>query len=143
MAAALDEILDAVEAMLTPLPNLRVRDVVGPDLPVTGNASVAVVLTPDIGSYRSTMGRGIYELDVDVLVVTSTTVDRVGQRKLARYASQTGPASLRAAVEADQTLGGTVHTSYLASFTNLGLEKVGPADYFGGMFRIHLATSGV
>jgi len=143
MAATLDEVLDAIEAVLQPLPNLRIRDVIGPDLPVTGQASAAVVMTPDIGSYRATMGRGIYELDVDVLVVTSTTVDRVGQRKLLRYASQTGPASFRAAFEADNTLGGTVHESWLASFTNLGLEKVGAFDYFGGMFRIHLATSGV
>lgn len=145
MAGTLDEILDAIEAKLQhpAVPNLRTTDVVGPSLPVSGQASVAVVMTPDIPSYRSTMGRGIYELDVDVLVLTSANADRVGQRKLARYASQTGDASIRAAIEADRTLGGTVHDCYLASFENLGIEQAGVIGYFGGRFTIHLATSGV
>jgi hypothetical protein len=135
--------MDALEAMYGGLPNLRTKDIVGPDLPVTGNASVAVVMMPDISSYRSTMGRGIYELDIDVLLLTSAVVDREGQRKLARYASQTGATSVRQATEADRTLGGTVHESWLASFNNLGIEQAGVVGYFGGIFRHHVVTSGV
>jgi hypothetical protein len=142
MAATLDLILDGIEALLQTVPNLRTRDVVGPDLPVSGQASAAVVMTPNIPSYRATMGRGKYESDIDVLVLTSKLVDRVGQRKLARFASQTGETSIRAAIEADPTLGGTVDTSYVASFENLEIEQVGVIGYFGGMFRIHFVASG-
>lgn len=143
MAATLDQILDGIEGLLAALPSLRVKDVVGVDLPVTGQASVAVVMTPAIPSYRSTMGRGKYELTVDVLLLTAAGISRPGQRKLAAFASQTGDSSLRAAVEADSTLGGTCDTSYLASFRPLGVEEVGVIGYFGGIFSIYLATSGV
>lgn len=143
MAATLTEVLDAVENAIDGIDGLRVKDVIGPDLPVTGNASAAVVLTPDIPSYRSTMGRGSYHLDVDIAVFTATSVDRVGQRKLAAFASQTGDASIRAAVEADPTLGGTVSTSYLAGFRRLGVEEVGILGYFGGVFTVFIQLPGV
>jgi hypothetical protein len=143
VAQSLEQILDGIEGLADNLPEVRVKNVVGPDLPVSGNASVALVLVPDIPTYRATMGRGKYELDVDVLMLTSTAVDRVGQRKLAAFASQTGDASFRAAVEADPTLGGTCDTSFVASFRRLGIEEVGVMGYFGGLFTIHLATSGV
>jgi len=142
MAATLTEIFDGIEGLLTAIPDLRVTDVVGPDLPVSGNASVAVVMAPAIESYRATMRRGVYEMQVGILVLTSTAVDRVGQRKMLDYASQTGPKSIRAAVEADETLGGTCQTSYLESFRPLGIEEVGVINYFGGLFTIHLAASG-
>jgi len=143
MAQSLEQIMDGAEGLLAVLPNVRVKAVVGPDLPVSGQASVALVMTPAIDSYRQTMGRGKYELDLEVLMLTSADVDRVGQRKLAAFASQTGVASVRAAVEADKTLGGTCDESWVASFRPLGIEEVGVIGYFGGLFTIHLATSGV
>lgn len=142
MAATLDEIIDGIEGLLGDIEGLRVKDVVGPDLPVSGNASVALVMPPDIPSYRATMRRGTYELNVEVLVLTSADVDRVGQRKLLRFASQTGDQSIRTAIEADPTLGGTCQTSYVDSFRVLGIEQVGALGYFGGLFTIHLAASG-
>jgi hypothetical protein len=143
MAATLTEILDAIEDAIDGIDGLRVKDVVGPDLPVTGNAAAAVIFTPDVPSYRSTFGRGVYELDIDVGVFTSANIDRVGQRKLAAFASQTGVSSLRAAVESDSTLGGVVADSYLARFRRLGIEEVGVIGYFGGIFTVHIAASGV
>ena len=143
MASSLTDVMDALETALADVPNLRTRDVVGPDLPVTGNASAAVVFTPDIPSYRSTMGRGTYHLDVEIGVFTSTGVDRVGQRKLAAFASQTGDASIRAAIETDSTLGGTVSTSYLSSFRRLGTEEFGLIGYFGGIFTVFIQLPGV
>ena len=143
MATTLPALLDGIESLLDNIDGLRTRDVVGPQLPVSGSASVAVVMTPDIPSYRQTMGRGIYTVAVEVLVLTATSVDRVGQRRLAEFASQTGDRSIRAAVEADKTLGGTALESYLDSFRHLGIEEVGTIGYFGGIFTIYAALSGV
>lgn len=143
MAATLPELMDGLEGLLDNITGLRVKDVVGPSLPVSGNASAAVIFTPAIPSYRATFGRGIYELDIEVGVFTATVIDRMGQRKLALFASQTGDSSIRAAVEADSTLGGVAQTSYLASFRPLGIEEVGVLGYFGGIFTVHLAASGV
>jgi hypothetical protein len=144
MAATLPEVMDAIESALDAIPALRVRDVVGPDLPVTGSASAAVVFTPDIPAYRSTMGRGSYHLDVEIGVFTATgVVDRIGQRKLAAFASQTGTSSIRAALESDPTLGGVASTSYLTSFRRLGVEEVGVIGYFGGLFAVFVQLPGV
>lgn len=143
MGATLDEIVDGIEGLLRSVEALRVSDTIGPDLPVSGQASVAVVLPPDVDDYRATMGRSKYELDVEVLVLVASVVDRVGQRNLLRYASQTGSKSIRAAVESDPMLGGTCDTSFLKSFRHLGIEEVGVIGYFGGIFTIHLAASGV
>lgn len=142
MAATLEHILDAVEAPLAAIATLRVVTFTV-DINVTGNASAAMVQCPDLPDYRSTMGRGIYELDVPIVVFTSATFDRVGQRRLAAFANQTGDQSIRAALEADQTLGGVVDNCHVKSFAQLGLEEVAAIGFYGGRFIVHIAARGV
>ena len=143
MAASIEEIMDAVEVRLKTIPGLRTDDIAAGQQNVSGNASVATVAVPPIPAYRSTMGRGSYELLLDVYVNVSPTPTRVGQRKLAAFASQTGDKSIRAAVEADRTLGGTVQDCIVRSFEPLGLEQVGALGYFGGVFSLYVIASGV
>jgi hypothetical protein len=143
MAATLEQVMDAVEAALNALPNLRVIDYVPDSVPVSGSASAAIIPVPAVPSYRETFGRGKYILTVDVIVLVSPLLDRTGQRKLAAYANQTGDSSLRAAIEADRTLGGVVDHAHLESFEPLGMEEVGLIRYYGGRFTIKIAATGV
>lgn len=142
MAASIEEIMTAVEVRLKTIAGLRVEDETAGQQSVSGNASVATVGVPPIPSYRTTMGRGSYELLLDVYVNVAPTPTRLGQRRLAAFASQTGDKSIRTAVEADRTLGGVVQDCIVRSFEPLGLEQVGLLGYFGGVFSLYVIASG-
>lgn len=135
--------MDAVEVRLATIAGLRVENHAAGDQNVSSNASVATVAVPPIPSYRSTMGRGSYELLLDVYVNVGPEPNRLGQRRIAAFASQTGDKSIRAAVEADRTLGGVVQDCIVRSFDPLGLEQVGALGYFGGVFSLYVIASGV
>lgn len=143
MAASIEEIMDAVEARLQTIDGLRTDDIAAGPQNISGNASVATVAVPPVPSYRTTMGRASYELLLDVYVNVSPEPTRLGQRRLAAFASQTGDKSIRAAVEADRTLGGVVQDCIVRSFEPLGLEQVGALGYFGGVFNLYILASGV
>lgn len=135
--------MDADEAALAGIPNLRVLDFAPGQAPVSGNASVAIIMVPPIPNYRLAMARGTFGLQVHIIVLVSAVLDRRGQRKLAAFANQTGTSSIRAALEADQTLGGVVQDSHLLTFDPLGIEEVAEIGYFGGRFIHQVYASGV
>lgn len=142
MAATLEEIMDAVEAKLRPLPNLRLGLPGAGDYNVSGNASVAIVGIPPVSSYRETMRRGRYQLIVPVTVLVDETVTREAIRKLLAFANQTGASSIRAALEADNTLGGVVEECVVDAFDPLGEEQVGAIGYWGGLWPVRIFARG-
>ena len=133
------QLMDAFEAKLDAL-GLRAVAI----SPGQINPPAAIVGLPPIPQYRATFGRGtVYITGWPIIVLTSSQVDRVGQRKLAEYASWTGANSVPLALEADKTLGGLVDDLMVDSFQPLGLEEVGVIGYFGGRFLVDLQMSGI
>lgn len=110
-----------------------------PDNPVP---PTAFPLVPAF-DYRQSMGRGTYTLPFRIAVLTGAQLDREGQMNLAGYANQTGATSVRAAIEGDGTLGGIVAGSVVDDFDPQGLEQVGLAQYYGGIFNVRVIASGV
>ncbi len=103
---------------------------------------LAVVGIPTVTTYHSSMARGHFELEPTITVFTSQVVNRVGQEKLAAYADPSGATSIRAAIEADKTLGGKVSDAHVIGFRPLDLEEYSAFGYFGGIFTMYVITRG-
>lgn len=103
---------------------------------------MAVVGVPPIDNYHVTMRNGTMDLTVPVLILVSAALDTVGQQALAAYANPTGSSSIKAAIEADRTLGGVVDDCYVQSFTPLGIDEVNTIGYWGGRFMLYVAAGG-
>ena len=139
MAASIDEVMDALGTRLNTITGLRGHGY-APDNP---SPPTAFPLVPDIGSYRETMKRGTYVIPFQIALLTGAQLDRTGQRSLARFVSQTGAASVRAALEdGDKTLGGLIHDLVVDSFTSRGLEEIGLVGYYGGLFAVRVMAPG-
>lgn len=138
MAATVPQIMIGIEKRLATIPSLNTADH-APGNPI---APAAFPLVPAF-NYRDTMRRGSYTLRFRVAVLVANQLDRVGQHLLAEYASQTGDKSIRAALEADKTLGGIVDDLVVDDFDPTGLDDVGLAGYVGGIFNVRVLASGV
>jgi hypothetical protein len=142
MAATIDQIMAGIKARLDTIASLRAYDY-APDNPVIPKGGAAAFpLVPAIPSYRETMRRGTYTIPFQVALLTGSQLDRVGQQRLAAYASPTGTDSVREAIEGDKTLGGLAHDTIVDSFDPNGLQEVGLVPYYGGTFAVRVIASG-
>lgn len=138
MAATIEQIMTGFKTRLDTISGLRASDY-APDNP---SPPCAFPLVPAF-NYRESMGRGTYMLPFQIVVLTGAQLDRTGQHRLAGYANQTGDTSIRAAIEADKTLGGIVDDTVVDTFNPNGLEEVGLANYYGGIFAVRVYATGV
>lgn len=139
MAATIQQIMTGLKGRLATISGLRAYDY-APDDP---NPPCAFPLVPMIRSYRETMGHTSYVIPFQIVVLTGAQLDRSGQQRLAGYASQTGPTSIRAALEdTDPTLGGIVDDLIVDSFDPAGIQEVGLVGYYGGTFAVRVVAPG-
>jgi len=132
--AELLDVMDGLEEALARIPGMRVSS----EVPGQVTPPHAVVGVPPIQEYRVVFQLGVTRLEMPIYVFVSAAVDRVGQRLLAELASPTGPRSVRAAVEADRTLGGRVADVTVRDFRPLNLEEVGQIGYLGGLWNLSI-----
>lgn len=142
---SLTAIMDGLEARLATISGLRVSDVVPDQI----NPPQAFVGVPPVTDYHGSMRMGLTRLEVPVWVMVSAALDRIGQRRLAEFASPSGTASIRAAVEAPdpdgrKRLGGVsgVQDVMVRDFRPLGREEVGAIGYFGGLWTVLVEIDG-
>jgi hypothetical protein len=93
-------------------------------------------LNPPIGfpvlntvTYHGAMGGGLVTMDWTINVVVGRYVDRVAHATLDGYLSYSGATSIRAALEADSTLGGVVQNLILSSATNVSALEQDDAEF--------------
>lgn len=138
MPSTISQVMTAIKTRLATITGLQAYDYAS-DKP---EPPCAFPMVPPIRSYRSTMGRGLYEIEIPVVLLVSAILDRDGQHKLASYASATGSSSIILAIEGDKTLGGTVSDSYVTGFDPNGLEEVNMLNFYGGTFGVHVVLPG-
>lgn len=136
--ATIEQIMAGIETRLATISGLRTSDTLAPQI----SPPWAMVGVPPVENYHATMGSRRFELNPTISVFTSTSWDRTGQLKLAGYANQTGSTSIRAAVEADRTLGGVVEDCVVDSFRPINIEEFGEIGYFGGVFQLRVFARG-
>jgi hypothetical protein len=99
------QVRDGLKTRLQTITGLRAYDLI-PDTVVPPCAVVGQLdFTFDINN-----ARGLDQAQVDVLVIVQRFSERAGQDKLDSYLAGSGSTSIKAAIEGDRTLGGTVNT---------------------------------
>lgn len=142
---SLTAVMDGLEARLATISGLRASSVVPDQI----NPPQAMVGVPPVPDYHGAMRMGLTRLEVPVWVFVSAALDRIGQRLLAEYASPSGTASIRQAIEQPdpdgrKTLGGVpgVQDVMVQSFRPLGREEFGLIGYFGGQWTVLVEIDG-
>lgn len=111
----------------------------------TGRGTVnvpAAVIGVETIDYDSTMARGSddYILTIRLLVAEST--EEIGQDALDEYLASAGDRSIKAAVEAEKSLGGVAHFAVVRGVTEYGDIEYGGVGYLGAVFTVEVTASG-
>lgn len=136
--ASVTDIRDGLAARLTTIPGLRVT-AWAPDRISAPAASVE----PTGITFDESFGRGHDELRFTVRLYASRADDRSGQARLDAYLTGAGPTSVKAAIEADRSLGGSAITCRVVEVVNYGVYDVADVPHFGAEFNVIVWARGV
>lgn len=108
------QIRQGIAANLATVPGLRTSYYV-PDNP---NPPVAIIYPPAI-TYDQSFGRGLDKYDLQVIVLVAKLEDRIAQDLIDTFCAPVGTGSVKAAIEADRSLGGTVSDLRVTNMTGV------------------------
>jgi len=110
-------------------------------IPDNPQPPVAVVMPSRI-SYDQAFGRGSDEYEFTVMLIVGRVVDRTSQTNLDAYCASSGSASVKAAIEAEPTLGGVALDCRVTAMTNQGSLAVGDVTYHTAEFAVTVIAVG-
>ncbi len=92
--------------------------------------------------YHRTMGNGTALTQMEWLVhcIVGRYTDRTAHDLLDQYLSATGAKSVRAAIEADSTLGGVVQASLISTSADISSLTTGDAEFLQIQFTLTVHT---
>ena len=124
MAATISAASAGIKQQLKQIPGLRVVDY----LPDQINPPTAI-MTVDSVTYHRAFGMGdpVYQFTITVIVARAS--ERVAQQKLDAFLAYSGTQSVRAAVEADKSLGGAVQQAIIDRGGNVQALTVNEVAY--------------
>lgn len=125
-------VITAVNTRLDTIAGLRVFDHPVGQLPVP--ATVTSVATGRFLTYDTSTGS--HDLMLQVRLFVTAASDRAGHTALNAYLANTGASSVKTAIEADQTLGGTTHFVAVTAVSGFGTYAVGDQELFGCTFDV-------
>lgn len=132
--ANLSAIRDGIKARLVTISGLRASDLLADAI----NPPEAVVGGPELINFDVTYGRGADRFTLPVRVYASRASERAGQDKLDSYLMTSGATSIKAAIEGDKTLGGTVHSVRVTLARGYGAYTIGDVTYLGAEFVLDI-----
>lgn len=91
-------------------------------------------------NYDCTMGRGSDDFIFTVLLIVSNKVERVSQDALDAYLDGSGATSVKAAIEADGTLGGIAHFTNVTGVRDYGAVSYGGQTYVGAEIMVEVTA---
>ncbi|PXY21125.1 hypothetical protein [Prauserella muralis] len=92
--------------------------------------------------YDSTMSRGADDFLFAVLLLVSLTADIEAYDDLDAYLAGSGPTSVKAAIEADGSLGGIADFARVREVTQYGWVEVDGVQYLGAEQIVEVTASG-
>jgi len=131
MAATVSAAAAGLKTQLATISGLRVYDYV-PDTVAVPMATVMI----DTVTYHNAFAGGDPIYSFTDMVLVARTSERTAQSKLDAYVSWDGSASIRAAIEADKTLGGVVQTLIVEDTSNIQVVQVNDVTYLGVDFSV-------
>lgn len=129
--ASINAIRLGLGARLDTIAGLEVFDYV----PYSLQPPAAVVGWPDV-EFDFVLGRGADRLSIPVRVFVASASDHSSNTELEAYISPSGAKSVKAAVEADGSLGGAAHSSRVARASGVGIFNIAGIDFLGVEFTI-------
>lgn len=105
-----------------------------PDKP---NPPIAIVLPNGI-TFDSSFARGVDEYTFLVLVIVGRVDERTAQDRLDAYCDPTGSSSVKTAIEADKTLGGTAYSLRVQEMRNYQSLVIGEVTYLAAEFVVQV-----
>ncbi len=125
--ASIGSLREALASSLDVVPDTPASAYVRSELP----DRIIQILPAGIG-YDRAMGRGHDDVTFTVQAVVSNVDDVASQKLLDRYMENVAPYSVKAAIEADRTLGGLCDDLHVSEAT--GLQVIAPAT--GGVLLV-------
>jgi hypothetical protein len=124
MAATVSEAAAGLKGQIAQIPGLRVVDY----LPDQINPPTAVISIDSVTYHQAFAGGDpLYQFTITVIVARAS--ERVAQQKLDAFLAYSGTQSVRAAVEADKSLGGAVQQAIIDRGGNVQALTVNEVAY--------------
>lgn len=131
MAGTGTDLQNALAAALATIPGLRVAD----HLPEQVAPPMAVIQLQSVTYHRAMRG-GLSEWRYVISLIAGRMGDRAAQRQMDGWLSYGGAQSVRAAIEADQTLDGNASTLIVDEMVSVRPLSIGDAAYTTCEFSI-------
>lgn len=140
--AVADALADVFDGVATGVTLGGVAQVVTAYADVPGTVAVpAVVLELDDIQYDLTMGAGMDEFTFLALLLVEYQDEQTAQRALRSFMSRDGGfGKLKAALEADRTLGDLVSVAHMTGVRRIGVIEYGSAAYLGAEIPIEVTS---
>ena len=127
------EVMSGLGNQLRTISGLRVRDYPSDST----NPPEAIVSFPENIEYDTVMARGADRLVFPVTVLVGRVSDRTARTRLGDYLSGEGDRSVKAAIEADKTLGGAADTTRVME-ADTAIWTMGGSDLLAATFTIEV-----
>lgn len=121
---------------LSGISGMRVLDTVPDSVNIPSQGAMAVVGMLDL-TFDYTLNRGFDSATCSILVIVGRMSESAAQDRLDAYLASSGASSVKAAVEADKTLGGAVQTLRVTQATS-GMITVANIDYLSYRYEVTL-----
>lgn len=131
--AELSDIRVAMGVALSTIPNLRVREFIPPLI-----LPPMAVVNPSNIEYDLNAQRGLTRFSMTVSVFVVKADDRSAQKAIDPFVGVSGAQSVKAAMEADRTLGGVVDTCRVQSVSNYSATDANDVDYLAVDFEVEV-----
>lgn len=132
--ASIKSIRDGLKTRLATVTGIYAHDTIPDDL----YPPAAIVGFPTTVAYDFTMRTAVSRYTFPVRVIAGRVAEGEGQDKIDDLCSPDGSLSIRAAVDADPTLGGVAHSSRVVAARDFGVYEVAGVSYIGGEFEIEV-----
>lgn len=121
---------------LSGISGMRVLDTIPDSVNIPSQGAMAVVGMLDL-TFDFTLNRGFDSATCSILVIVGRMSESAAQDRLDAYLASSGASSVKAAVEADKTLGGAVQTLRVTQATS-GMITVANIDYLSYRYEVTL-----
>ncbi|HEY7821589.1 MAG TPA: hypothetical protein VIG24_02085 [Acidimicrobiia bacterium] len=131
--ASVSDLRNALATAMASVPGLRTS----PTVPDNPRPPIAVVM-PERIAYDLNARRGADTFYFTIILIVSRADDRAAQNNLDAYL--TGVNSVKAAVEADRTLGGVANTCRVTEMVNYSSLPIGEVLYLSAQFTVEVVA---
>lgn len=126
-------IQDGLAANLATIQGLRTSSFV-PDNP---SPPIAIPMPKGI-EYDKSFGHGLHLYRYEVIVIAVRASERIAQSVLDAYCDPSGSSSVKAAIEADRTLGGIAQTLHVGQRTDIKALQISEVTYLAAYFDVEV-----